>query len=77
MPHSVLHTSLSGRNNGQEPVASPQLPQVVVQTQSGNAVRLCSTEMSMRVLKTQPGAHMWGLGHAVRPSVCSKQQCYP
>lgn len=74
MPHSLLKTSTSGRNGGEEPVASPQPPQAVVQTQGGNAVKLCSTEVSMRVLKTQPGAGMCGFGHPVRPSVCSTQQ---
>lgn len=75
VPHLLLQTSLSGRNYGDEPVASPQPPQAVVQIQGGNAVKLCSTEMSMRVLKTQPGAGMWGLGHPVRPSGCSPQLC--
>lgn len=74
MPHSLLQTSVSGRNDGEKPVASPQPPQVVVQTKGWNAVKLCSTEVSMRVLKTQPGAGVWGLGHPMRPSVCSRQQ---
>lgn len=76
LPHSLLQTSLSGRNDGEEPVESPRPAQVVLQTQGGNAVKLCSTEMSMRVLKTQPGAGMWGLGHPVKPNVCSTQQCH-
>lgn len=52
MPHTLLQTSVSGRNDDEEPVTSLQPPQVVVQTQGWNAVKLCSIEMSMRVLKT-------------------------
>lgn len=74
MPHLLLQTSLSGRNYGDEPVASPQPPQAVVQIQGGNAVKLCSTEMSMRVLQTQPGAGMpWSSREAkwVQPTAVS------
>lgn len=51
LPHSLLQTSLSVKNDGEEPVESPRPAQVAVQTQGGNAVRLCSTEVSRRVLK--------------------------